>query len=54
METEKKGQLISAIIAKLRFVANEQGKPFDGGDVFFALCFKSDQELLKIADAAKV
>jgi hypothetical protein len=54
MEDEKKGKLISAIIAKLRFIANQQGKPFDGGDVFFSLCFKSDQELLKIAKAADV
>jgi hypothetical protein len=54
MDTEQKGQLISAIMATLHFIAGQQGKPFDEGDTFFALCFKSDQELLKIAKATGI
>jgi hypothetical protein len=54
MDTEKKGQLIGAIMSALRFIAGQQGKAFDEGDVFFALCFKSDKELLKIAKAAGI
>ena len=49
MTTEQKKELIDSIIITLRYTAKNLGKPFDEGDVFFSLCFKSDEELLKIA-----
>ena len=52
MTTTEKGNLIAAIIAHLRFHAHAQKKPFDGGDVFFSLAFKTDAELKKIAKLA--
>ena len=52
MSTDQKGKLIGTIISHLRFAAQQQNKAFDGGDTFFALCFKTDKELLKIAKLA--
>ncbi len=49
MNTKQKGDLIWAIIAHLRFHAEDQKKAFDAGDTFFSLCFKTDEELFKIA-----
>lgn len=49
MSTEEKGRLIATLIRTLRAVAFLQKKPFDEGDTFFALAFKSDDELNKIA-----
>lgn len=49
MSTEEKSSLIAAIIAHLRFEAGNRKKAFDGGDVFFMLALKSDEELRKIA-----
>lgn len=49
MTTNEKGILISAIIRTLRTTAKIQKKAFDEGDTFFALAFKSDEELLRIA-----
>lgn len=49
MNTERKGELIGNIIALLRMEAERASKPFDEGDIFFALAFRDDDELLKIA-----
>lgn len=49
MSIEQKGKLIGAIIAHLKFHAQEQKKAFDAGDTFFSLAFKSDDELHTIA-----
>lgn len=49
MNNEQKGKLIAAIIAHLKFHAQEQKKAFDEGDTFFSLAFKSDADLMKIA-----
>lgn len=49
MSTEQKGTLIWAIIAHLKVAASQQKKAFDEGDTFFALAFRTDAELLKIA-----
>jgi hypothetical protein len=49
MTTEQKGSLIQSIIAVLRHRAAQEKKAFDGGDTFFALAFKSDEELEHIA-----
>lgn len=52
MNIEQKGQLIARIITHLRFHAKEQKKAFGEGDTFFALAFKSDAELIRIAKLA--
>lgn len=52
MSIEQKGKLIGAIIGHLKFAAKEQKKAFDEGDTFFALAFKSDVELKRIAKLA--
>jgi hypothetical protein len=49
MQIQAKAQLIGAIISHLRFAATQQKKQFNEGDIFFSLCFKSDDELEKIA-----
>jgi len=54
MGIEQKANLIAAIISHLKFAAESQGKAFDEGDTFFALCFKSDEELEQIAKLAGV
>ena len=41
--------LIEAIVAHLRFHARDQNKPFDGGDLFLSLAFRTDAELKHIA-----
>lgn len=53
-ETTAKGELIKAIMAHLRFAAHSQNKPFDEGDVFLSLCFRTMPELEKIATLAGV
>lgn len=52
MTTEQKARLIRNIISHLRFEAKRQKKAFNEGDTFFALCFKSDKELLQAAKLA--
>ena len=52
MNIEEKGKLIGRIITHLKFHAKEQKKAFDEGDTFFALAFKSDAELKRIAKLA--
>ncbi len=52
MDKDQKGKLIGVVITHLRFEAERQTKQFDEGDVFLSLCFKTDQELQKIADLA--
>lgn len=52
MNTEQKKNLIWSIISHLKFTASSQKKPFDAGDTFFSLAFKSDDELLNIAKLA--
>lgn len=52
MNTEHKKQLIGRIISTMRFEAKRRNKPFDEGDVFFSLCFKTDDELTTIARLA--
>lgn len=54
MDTKQKGELIWAIIAHLKFHAQEHKKTFDAGDTFFQLAFKSDSELRRIAKLAGV
>lgn len=54
MTIDQKGKLISAILSHLKFHAREQKKPFDEGDTFFSLAFKSDAELQQIAKLAGV
>lgn len=49
LTTEEKKSIIQEIMSHLRFHASENGKHFDAGDIFFSLCFKSDDELLNIA-----
>lgn len=45
----EKAKLIPVIIAHLRFMAANEGKAFDEGDTFLALCFRTDEELATIA-----
>lgn len=54
MTTEEKGKLIGLILTHLQFHAQEQKKPFDYGDTFFSLAFKTDEELEEIAALAGV
>lgn len=54
MTKDQKGTLIGLIIGALRFEANRKNKYFDEGDTFFALCFKTDEELEEIGKAAGV
>jgi hypothetical protein len=54
MNTEQKGKLIAVIIQHLEYHAKTQKKAFDAGDTFFALAFKSDSELRKIAKLAGI
>jgi hypothetical protein len=49
MTVKEKSALIGSIISQLRLEASTRKKPFDTGDTFLALAFKSDDELLKIA-----
>jgi len=49
MNYEKKARLIGLIISKMRFMARNENKPFNEGDVFFSLCFKNENELKRIA-----
>ena len=49
MTVKERANLISTIISHLSFTAQQQQKPFDAGDTFFSLCFKTDEELLQIA-----
>lgn len=50
MSDQEKGSIISAIMGELHL----SGREFDAGDTFFALCFKSDDELKTIARLAGV
>ena len=56
LTAQQKGKLIGDICFELKIKSDqiaESGNPnherFDSGDTFFALAFKSDRELLKIA-----
>ena len=49
MSNDEKGKLIGAIIVMMRMEAKRLSKPFDAGDMFFSLAFKSDKDLRKIA-----
>lgn len=46
---QKKSRLIGYIVSTLKFTAKQQDKPFNEGDTFLALCFKTDNELARIA-----
>lgn len=50
MSDQEKGKIIGAIIAEMRF----SGQEIDEGDMFFALCFKSDEDLKRIAKLTRV
>lgn len=54
MTTKQKADLTWAIIAHLKFHAQEQKKAFDAGDTFLSLAFKSDDDLQRIATLAGV
>lgn len=45
MSEDQKGKIISWIIGELHL----SGRKFDEGDTFFSLCFKSNEELTRIA-----
>lgn len=50
MNTDEKGKLILQILTELKLAAfAAKDVNFCEGDAFFALAFKSDKELLKIA-----
>jgi len=49
MDIQEKGKLIGLVITTLRFTAWQQKKPFNEGEMFFNLAFKSDDELNHIA-----
>lgn len=51
MTIEQKARLIAALIAHLRAAAVHRDRAFDEGDTFFALAFRSDVELARIARA---
>lgn len=51
MTIEQKARLIAALIAHLRAAAVHWDRAFDEGDTFFALAFRSDVELARIARA---
>jgi hypothetical protein len=54
MTTEQRARLIAAILATLKFTARNKKTAFDEGDTFFALAFRSDCELRKIARLAGI
>lgn len=54
MTTLQKGNLIAAILAHLKFHARAQNKPFDEGEVFFSLVFRTESELRQIAKLAGI
>ena len=54
MDVVAKRNMISNIIAHLKFHAQEHDKAFDEGDTFFSLCFKTDKELVKISKLAGI
>lgn len=54
MTTEARGALIGLIIGNMRLIAHRQKRPFDGGDLFFSLAFRTDDELRSIAKAAGI
>jgi hypothetical protein len=49
MTIEQKGRLIATIMRTLKATAKLQDKAFNEGDTFFALAFKSDSELERVA-----
>jgi hypothetical protein len=49
MDITQKGKLIGDILSQLQFMADTEHKPFDYGDTFLSLTFKSDTELQNIA-----
>ncbi|MGD8275199.1 MAG: hypothetical protein PVJ30_04520 [Thiohalocapsa sp.] len=51
MRNEEKSALIQAGIARMRPAARKQRKRFDGGDLFLALAFRTDDQLKSIARA---
>ena len=51
MNTEAKGKLIATIVRELKFKALEVGDcSFCEGDTFFSLAFKTDDDLVSIAN----
>lgn len=54
MDIENKGKLIAQIIGALQREAILRDREFDAGDAFFALSFRNEAELKKIARAAKI
>ncbi len=44
----KKPEMINAIIGEAKNSAITANRPFDGGDLFFTLAFRSEKELRKI------
>lgn len=48
-----KGELINEIIGIAKCAAMLSNKPFDGGDLFFSLAFKSEKELKDILKKIK-
>jgi len=54
MSTEARAGFISNIIAQMRLEAKRKNKAFDGGDLFFSLAFRTDDQLREIARACGV
>jgi hypothetical protein len=54
MTIQEKGQLIGCIITHLKIAAKRADKAFNEGDTWFALAFRTDAELRKIAKLAGV
>jgi len=55
MTIEQKGELTWKIVHEMKNQAILQNKkPFDAGDMFFSLIFKSDEELNKIASLLRI
>lgn len=49
MNDKEKGKLIGKIVEALRNEAMATNRPFDEGDMFFSLAFRTDEELMTIA-----
>lgn len=54
MYGQEKANLISAILQKLKFSANNEGKEFDEGSTWFSLACRTGAELEKIAKLSGV
>lgn len=54
MTTQEKARLMGAIVSHLKLAARNADKPFNEADTWFALAFRTDAELNRIAKLAGV